>query len=220
MTTELLSLGYWCLIWKVLGRVQKTGGWVQVSKVNRKVVPGKASPGIVFPSWRTHSSSVLWISRGSRNAMREYEVGNKVLPSLEEAGNNIFQYFLVSANANARLSKKCTLGEVLEYLQLQWTVILSSSKRLLVKIYHFSLASRWSGTSLQKEICWKNLWFELTLSGPCTWRWPGWWRPAKLGLRRTWGGTESDTEREKFISCLVFFLQCSWTSVRYYCSQT
>lgn len=74
--------------------------------------------------------------------MREYEVGNMVLPSLEEAGNNIFQYFLVSANANARLSKKCTLGEVLEYLQYnELSFCLPQNIFFLVKIYHFSLAS-------------------------------------------------------------------------------
>ena len=36
MTTELFSLGYRCLIWRVLNRVQTTDNWVWVSKVNWK----------------------------------------------------------------------------------------------------------------------------------------------------------------------------------------
>ena len=44
-------------------------------------------------------------------------MGNKQLPSLEAAGHNIFQYFLVSA---VQAVQVCTIGEVLEYLKLSF----------------------------------------------------------------------------------------------------
>jgi len=44
-------------------------------------------------------------------------MGNKYLPSLEAAGHNIFQYFLVSA---VQAVQVCTIGEVLEYLKLSF----------------------------------------------------------------------------------------------------
>ena len=68
---------------------------------------------------------------------RGNEVGTKVMPSLEVAGNNIFQYFLVSAIANARLE---VFFEVLEHLQ--YNVICVFLKTSSVKIDHFGLATR------------------------------------------------------------------------------
>ena len=77
------------------------------NEFNQDSVSGKAKAPVDVSSM---------CSSGYLHAMemrRGNEVGNTVMPSLEAAGNNIFQYFLVSAIANARLSRKCTLGEVL-----------------------------------------------------------------------------------------------------------
>ena len=46
--------------------------------------------------------------------------------------------------------RKCTLGEVLEYLQ--YNVICVFLKTSSVKIDHFGLATRWSSTSLQQKM--------------------------------------------------------------------
>ena len=64
-------------------------------------------------------------------------MGNK--PSLEAAGHNIFQYFLVSA---VQAVQVCTIGEVLEYLKL------SSS----IEVDHFCLPSDHSSASLQSGL--------------------------------------------------------------------
>ena len=89
-----------------------------------RLMTGFKHPNLTFGLWKSKSLSncfkrmLFWIFLDAVEMRRGNEVGIMVMPSLEAAGNNIFQYFLVSsAIANTRLSSRCTLGEVLEYLQ-------------------------------------------------------------------------------------------------------
>ena len=95
---------------------------------------------------------------------------------------------------------KCTLGEVLEYLQYNVICVFlktSSSQDWSLRPCH-PLTQHISAT--------ENAIFVLSFlnkSEPCIWRWPGWWPLARWGSIRTLGGTGSDTE--KWNSCVILF---------------
>lgn len=81
----------------VLGRVRETRDYQSLSPIQPRRGLWKSKN----PS--KHLKHVLfWICLDAVEMRRGNEVGTKVMPSLEVAGNNIFQYFLVSAIANAR----------------------------------------------------------------------------------------------------------------------
>ena len=159
------------------------------NEFNQDSVSGKAKAPVDVSSM---------CSSGYLHAMemrRGNEVGNTVMPSLEAAGNNIFQYFLVSAIANARLSRKCTLGEVLEYLQYNVIFVFlktSSSQDWSLQPCHLLIQHiSAKDNKISISIC-------CTMKGkPCIWKWLGWWPLARRGSRHTLGGTGSDTEKWK-----------------------
>ena len=116
----------------VLGRVRKTRDYQSLSQIQPRRGLWKSKN----PSKRL-KHVLFWICLDAVEMRRGNEVGTKVMPSLEVAGNNIFQYFLVSAIANARLE---VFFEVLEHLQ--YNVICVFLKTSSVKIDHFGLATR------------------------------------------------------------------------------
>lgn len=81
----------------VLGRVRETRDYQSLSQIQPRRGLWKSKN----PSKRL-KHVLFWICLDAVQMRRGNEVGTKVMPSLEVAGNNIFQYFLVSAIANAR----------------------------------------------------------------------------------------------------------------------